>query len=110
MYTMTTPIKLKNKKVDPYTMQQVMSASPAQVITYIYDAAITACSRQDRDKILRATSELIRALNFDYKEQASVFYRVYRHISNLASRGDFESARLVLADVRDAWNQALKGS
>ena len=110
MYSMQTPIKLKRKQADPYTMQKVMSASPAEVISYIYDAAIAACVRKERDKVLRAISELTLALNFDYKEQASAFYRVYRHISSLAAAGDFDGARSILTDIRQAWNQAVKAA
>ena len=31
------------KKIDPYLQQKVMSASPAQLVSYIYDIGISAC-------------------------------------------------------------------
>lgn len=97
----------KRKKPDPYLTQRVMSASPAQLISYAYDAAIMGCGQRDRVKVTRAMSELITSLNFEYKEQAMAFYRVYRYINMLIIKGKFDDAKSILVDVKSAWNQAM---
>ena len=39
------------KKIDPYLQQKVMSASPAQLVSYIYDIGISACTNNDKIKL-----------------------------------------------------------
>ena len=65
--------------INPYLMQKVMTASPEQLISYIYDIAISACAQKDHIKATQAVQELINSLNFDYKEQSLTFFRIYRY-------------------------------
>jgi flagellin-specific chaperone FliS len=95
-------------KVDPYLSQKVMSASKEQLISYIYDAAITACAREDRERAGKAINGLISALNFDYKEQAVVFFQVYRYLNRLVMQGNFSQAKGYLSELKDTWSKAMK--
>lgn len=94
--------------MNPYLVQKIMSARPEQLISYIYDAAISACGKKDRVKANRAVQELINALNFDYKEMAVTFFNVYRYINNLISKGKFEEAREMLLEIKQTWSKATK--
>jgi flagellin-specific chaperone FliS len=69
-----------NRVTNPYLAQKVMSASPEQLIAYVYDTAIAACARQDRSKALSAIHILINSLRFDDKKVAFTFYNVYKSI------------------------------
>ena len=95
-------------QMNPYLTQKVMSASPEQLVSYIYDAAITACVKQDRLRASQAINQLISALNFDYKEQAVVFFNVYRYLNRLIQQGRFEEAKANLSEIKTAWSQAMK--
>ncbi len=98
----------KRNNVDPYLTQKVMSASPEQLIAYIYDAAITGCARQDRSKSMRAVQELINALNFDNIDIARNFLKLYRYILDQICKGEFEEARQLLTEFKSIWTQAMK--
>ena len=51
-----------NKKIDPYLQQKVMSASPAQLVSYIYDIGISACINNDKIKLNKVLSHLKETL------------------------------------------------
>lgn len=91
-----------------YLKQKVLTATPEQLITYIFDAGIAFCSRKDRIKSENAVQELINALNFNEKELATTFFQVYRHIQFLIQNEQFDAARDALSDLRTTWKQAMK--
>ncbi len=98
------PIGQKN----PYLVQKVMSASPEQLISYVYDAGIKACTVEDRSEALRAVQVLINALDFDKQEMSVTFYNVYRYINSTISRGNFVEAKKNLEDLKSTWTKAMK--
>jgi flagellar protein FliS len=98
----------QGQQINPYLMQKIMSASPEQLISYIYDAGITACSKKDYGKASKAVNALISALNFDYKETSLTFLNVYRHLNHLIQKGQFEAAREIFMDIKKTWTVAMK--
>ena len=93
---------------DQYQKQKIMSATPNELISYIYDVAIAGCGNNDSLKAGKAVRELIKSLNFDYKEIALTFYNVYRFINNSIIKGDFATAREMLIDIKSTWDKAMK--
>ena len=112
---------MKNRKIiqsnnymeyqDQYLEQKILSASPKQLIAYIYDAAIASCTKRDIEKTTAAIGILINSLNFDEKEDvkdmSSKFSEYYEYILNLVREKRFEEARDNLKEVRDAWVKAM---
>jgi flagellin-specific chaperone FliS len=97
-----------NTQKNPYLIQKVMSASPQQLISYVYDAGITACASENRNEALRAVQVLINALDFEKKEISMTFYNVYRYINYTITRGKFAEAKKNLEEIKATWNQAMK--
>ncbi len=97
----------KKRKHNPYLTQKVLSASPEQLILYIYDASISACGREDHIKAAEAVQELINSLNFKEKKVASTFYGMYQYILNLIHEKDFEEAQVLLKEIRNTWANAM---
>ena len=95
-----------NNTMNPYLKQKIMSASPEQLICYIYDASITACKKKDTNKAGQAIRELINALNFDYKEMALPLFDLYKYCLNNINSNNFEQAIEILEGLRDAWYEA----
>ncbi len=62
---------------NPYLVQKIMTASPEELISYIYEAGIKACAQKDYRRSLEAVQQLINALNFEAGEISSNFYKVY---------------------------------
>lgn len=93
---------------NPYLVQKVMSASPAQLISYVYDAGIKACAIRNRSEALRAVQVLTNALNYDKQEMSVTFYNVYRFINYTISQGKFAEAKKDLEDLKLTWAKAMK--
>ena len=95
-----------NNGMNPYLKQKILSASPEQLICYIYDAGIVACKKKDTTKASQAIRELINALNFDYKEMALPLFDLYKYCLNNINSDNFEHAQEILEGLREAWYEA----
>lgn len=106
----TAQVKKQKKPatINPYLVQKVMSASPEQLISYVYDAGIAACAQKDRDKGLKVIRVLIKALNFDHKEVAIPFYNVYRFLNYSLSCGNFAVAKEYFETLKSTWAKSMK--
>jgi flagellin-specific chaperone FliS len=93
---------------DPYLHQKITSANPNQLIAYIYDVGIAACTQKNRGKARQAIFALMDALNWENKEIAANFYNVYRYLNRLVSSGKFSEAKKILDDVRKTWSKAMQ--
>lgn len=102
------PMDQPKTAVDPYLKQKIFSASPEQLIAYVYDVAIKACHQENKTLALEAVQELINALNYEHKELAFQFYRVYERIQNLLRRDQFHLAKRQLSELRDTWKEAFQ--
>ena len=90
-----------------YRTQQVMGASPMQLILMVYEVAIVACEARDVQKAGRAVGELIGSLNFDYAEIATDLFRLYEYCLWELRRGNVVTAAKVLRGLKRAWEEAL---
>ncbi|KAA3617658.1 MAG: flagellar protein FliS [Calditrichaeota bacterium] len=97
-----------NTQKNPYLVQKIMSASPEQLVSYVYDAGIKACSLENRSDATRAVQVLINALDFDQKEMSLTFFNVYRYINYTISQGNFAEAKRNLEDLKSTWTKAMK--
>lgn len=92
---------------NPYLVQKIMTASPEELISYIYEAAIRGCIQKNQGKTLEAIQELINALNFDAGDVSASFYKVYTGIQNHVYNHEFDAARETLIDLRKTWSKAM---
>ena len=97
---------------DQYLEQKILSASPKQLIAYIYDAAIVSCTKRDIEKTTAAIGILINSLNFDDNEDvqdiSSKFIQYYEYILDLVRKNKFDEARDNLKEIRDACVKSMK--
>jgi len=96
----------QNKNMNPYLVQKVMSASPEELIAYVYDVGVTSCAQKDGDKARRAMQVLFQSLNYDVKDVSATFYNVYRYINHLVNRRKFDEAKEMLVDLKQTWSKA----
>jgi len=74
----------------------------------IYEAGIEGCQKQDSRQASAALVELIGALNFDYEEASMGLFRLYDYCLRQVREKKFNEAAQILADLRDAWTEALQ--
>ncbi len=100
--------RVRTRVQDPYLAQKVLSATPEQLIDYLYGIGIKACHRKDSVKARQTVQTLIDALNFEHNETAVTFFNVYRHLHHLINQKKFDEARRILTDIKQTWSEAFK--
>jgi flagellar secretion chaperone FliS len=91
-----------------YRDQQILSASPMQLLLMVYEQAIVQCEAHDAQRTGRALTELIGALNFDAGEISMRLFRLYEYCLWEIRRGGFGPAAEVLRGLKGAWEEALR--
>ncbi len=97
-------------KKDPYLKQKIMSASPEQLISYIYDAVLIACRTEDQERVLRGISGLIDALNFKHQDIAVPMFQLYQYCQDQARVRNFEQVETIITEFKLAWTEAMNVS
>ena len=90
-----------------YRAQQVLGASPMQLILMLYEIAIVSCERRDAERACKALTELISALNFDYEDISVGLFRLYEYCHWEVRRGQFAPAAGILRRLKESWEEAL---
>jgi flagellin-specific chaperone FliS len=105
----SAPHPVQRKTVfQQYREQQVLSASPIQLVLMTYEVAIVSCEAQNGPRASQALTELIGALNFDAGEVAVGLFRLYEYCLREVRRQHFSSALGILRDLKAAWEEALR--
>lgn len=109
---MGTPVQSQayNQHVNLYKAQQIATASPGDLLLYLYDALVAACAVGDRDKTLRGLEELINSLNFEHAESANGMLRLHQYCIDQVQQGHFEEAYKIISELRDAWQTVLRNA
>lgn len=97
-------------KLNAYLNTQVMSATREQLMLMVYDVAIVNCQKRNTQKACEALTELISALNFEYKEIALGLFRLYQYCLDLIRKQSFDDACVILKDLKANWELAIKNS
>lgn len=104
------PKHSKNTR-DHYLEQKILSASPEQLIAYVYDAAIAGCIKRDFDKASSSLRVLIQSLNFGEKkemqEMSTKFYKTYDYLLDLLRKKKFDEVLTYLKEIRGTWVEAM---
>ena len=92
-----------------YQRQDVLSASPAQLVAKLYDLAIISCNTNDRFKLRKVLIELIASLNFaEGGEIAIRLSQIYEFCMRESVSGDLQIIASLLSDLRDTWKEGTK--
>jgi flagellar protein FliS len=91
-----------------YQKQDVLSASPAQLVVKLYDLAILACHNEDRIKLRKILIELISSLNFEEGgELALRLSQIYEFCMRESIAGELSLVQEMLGELRASWKQGL---
>ncbi len=94
-----------------YQRQDVLSASPAQLVAKLYDIGILACNTEDRFKLRKVLIELIASLNFaEGGEIAIRLSQIYEYCMRESVAGDLSIIGEMLSDLRDTWKEGAVAS
>jgi flagellar secretion chaperone FliS len=107
---MQTANVMANKRVNQYLANEVLSATPEQLIMRVFDFAIAKCQQHDMIKTNEALQVLINALNFDHPEAKEIsigFFRLYRYCQDQMRKKNYDVVYKVLTELKESWETAL---
>jgi len=102
--------RINTSNKDPYLKQKILSASPEQLISYIYDAILIACRNADQERVLRGISSLIDALNFKHEGIAVPMFQMYLYCQEQARQKNFEQVESIITEFKSVWSEAMNVS
>ncbi len=104
---MPPPSPSQTAATNRYRKEDSMNLTPVQVIGRVYDVAILAIKKNDKDLARRAINELISALNFDYQEVSLGLFKLYDYCKTCLRAGKDQEALNILQELRAAWGEAF---
>lgn len=93
--------------INAYRNDELANLSPVQVIDKLYAVAILACKKGDVRLALKAITELIVGLNFEYADIAVPLYNLYQYSMDCIRKRNLPEAIRVLEELRTTWAQAF---
>lgn len=97
---------LQKNKLNPYLSNQILNASPAQLLIKVFDFAIINSEKKDLIKTNNAIQELIGFLRFDddtYKELSFNLLGLYQFCQDQARKNNFQIVTKILSELRESW-------
>lgn len=92
-----------------YQQQSIKNASPAELITKLYDFAIMACHKKDEERLQDVLETLMKSLDFD-NELSGSFYSLYEYCQRQAQEENFDEVCELLEPLRETWVNEVVGS
>jgi flagellin-specific chaperone FliS len=100
--------RMNQDGLDAYRANQVMGASPGQLVLLLYDHVIKCLKNADMDGARRGIVELMGSLDLDYQEVSGRLFSLYEYCLDLVKKGEYDQACKVVTDMRLMWAMAIK--
>ena len=100
-----------NKRANQYVANEILNASPAELIMKVYDFAIVNSKKNNMIKTNEALQVLINALSFEHpsaREISTGLMKIYLHCQEQMRRQKNEEVARILYELRDTWRTALQ--
>jgi flagellar secretion chaperone FliS len=108
MYTMNS--FANNRRINQYVTNEILSASPEQLIMKVFDFAIVNCQKHNMLKTNEALQVLINALNFDHPEAKEIsvgFFKIYHYCQEQMRKKNYDVVYKTLTSLKKTWETAL---
>ena len=99
-------LRSTDQKLKDYQRNQILSMSPVQLVTKVFDVAIVSCKKKDSVKATKAIVELISGLRFEFKEIAVSLFQLYQYCLEKIRQGEYNEAESILSGLRESWVEA----
>jgi flagellin-specific chaperone FliS len=98
---------MNQEGIDAYRTNQVMGASPGQLVLLLYDHVIKCLKNQDMRGASKGIVELMGSLDLDYDEISGRLFSIYEYCLDLVKKGEYDQACKVLTEMREMWATAI---
>ena len=93
--------------IDAYRTNQVMGASPGQLVLLLYDHVIRCLRNEDMPGASKGLVELMGSLDIDYREVSGRLFSLYEYCLDLVKKSEYDQASKILAEMRQMWAIAI---
>ena len=100
----------KSNRTNQYLVNEIMEATPGQLILKVYDFAIVNCRKQNMTKTNDALQVLINALRFDNEEVKAVstgLFKLYQYCQEQMRKKNYEIVYKILTELKESWITAF---
>ena len=105
-YKRNTPSSYK-KSVNTYLENQILNAKPEELVLKVYDFILLNMKKKNYNKANAGLVELIASLNFDYQDVSVGLFKLYTYCQEQIRKENWEEAKGIIQDIRDAWAKAF---
>lgn len=99
-----------NNRANAYVVNEIMNATPQQLLIKVYDFAIAQCKRKNIEKTNRALTELISALRYETKDVNEVslgLKKLYEFCQDQTRKRNFDIVEDILSELKKTWIDAF---
>ncbi len=113
MYYSNAALKLPesyNNKANTYVLNEILNATPQQLLIKVYDFAIGQCKRRNIEKTNKALMTLIESLKYDTEAVSEIsmgLRKLYEFCQDQVRKNNFDIALTILTDLRETWNKVF---
>ena len=93
--------------IEAYRTNQVMAASPGQLVLLLYDHVIRCLANEDMRGASKGLVELMGSLDLDYQEVSGRLFSLYEYCLDLVKKSEYEQASNILTEMRQLWATAI---
>mgnify|MGYP000165082295 CR=1 FL=1 len=93
-----------------YGATAAQTLSPVETMLRLYDLGVAACDARDARQASAVLVELIAALDFRHGDFPARLYALFEYALREVKAGRWTMPHRILAELRDAWRQALAPS
>jgi flagellar protein FliS len=100
-----------NKRANQYVTNEIMNASPEELIMKVYDFAIVNSKKNNMLKTNEALQVLINALNFEHpaaREISAGLLKIYLYCQEQMRKQKNEEVTRILSELKETWRTALQ--
>ena len=100
-----------NNRANAYVVNEIVNATPEQLLMKVYDFAISQCKRKNIEKTNRALMVLIDSLKFEdgaVSEISIGLRKLYEFCQDQVRKGNCDIALHILTDLKETWNKVFE--
>ncbi len=100
----------KNRRINPYLVNEIMGAKPEQLLIKIYDFAILHCQKHNMIKTNESLQVLVNSLNFNdesAREISTGLLKLYQFCQEQMRKKNYDEVYKILTGLRDTWHAAF---
>jgi len=99
-----------NNRANAYVVNDILNATPQQLLIKVYDFAIGQCKRKNIEKTNKALMILMDSLKYDTEAVSEIsigLRKLYEFCQDQMRKSNYDVVLQILTDLRETWNKVF---